>query len=232
MKTLLFWLLDWGKKLILFFILSSVLTVIAYRYINPPCTPLMIIRFFEQSFGPYDYYYASKWIGYESISPAFIKAVVASEDQKYWQHNGFDWKAMKRAFDRNKESGKNMAGGSTISQQVAKNVFLWPGRSYARKVLEAYFTFLIETCWSKKRILEIYMNKIEMGNGIYGVNSASHFYFGKSASVLSSSEAALIAAVLPNPRVYNPAYPTSRIIRKKNWIEIQMEYISNNQIDR
>ncbi len=226
MKKIFFRLLNWLKKLILFFFLSTALVVIAYRYINPPFTPLMIIRFFEQSFGPYDYYYSGKWTGYGKISPDFVKAVVASEDQKYWKHNGFDWKAMKSAFDRNRRSGKSTVGGSTISQQVAKNVFLWPGRSYGRKILEAYFTFLIEVCWSKKRILEIYMNKIEMGNGIYGIESASRFYFRKSAAELSRSEAALIAAVLPNPRVLNPAYPTSGVIRKKNWIEIQMKYIN------
>ena len=226
MKKIFFRLLSWVLKLIVSFVLSTAMVVIAYRYINPPFTPLMIIRFFEQSFGPYDYYYSCQWTDYEKISPDFVKAVVASEDQKYWFHNGFDWKAMKDAFDRNRHSGKSMAGGSTISQQVAKNVFLWPGRSYGRKILEAYFTFLIEIFWSKKRIVEIYMNKIEMGNGIYGIESASRYYFRKSADRLSKSEAALIAAVLPNPRVFNPVYPTSRIIWKKSWIETQMKHIN------
>lgn len=157
------------------------------------------------------------WVSIDKISPNMIQAVVASEDNLFMHHNGFSLKDIEKAIEHNKK-GKRMRGGSTISQQTAKNVFLWPRRSWIRKGLEAYFTVLIEFFWSKKRIMEVYLNVIETGNGIYGVQAASEIYFDKPASKLSKSQAALIAVCLPNPRRFNPAKPSNYIQRRKNHI--------------
>ena len=152
-------------------------------------------------------------------------AVLCSEDQLFMEHNGFDMKAIEKALEYNdKKKGKKLRGGSTISQQTAKNVFLWQGRSWLRKGLEAYFTLLIEVMWSKERIMEVYLNVIEMGDGIYGTEAAAQEYFQKSAAKLTASQAALIAAVLPNPRKWSPANPTGYIKKKQQWILRQMGY--------
>lgn len=206
--------------------------VILFRFINPPLTPLMIIRFFEQSFGPTPYRFEHKTVSYEDISPNFKKAVIAAEDQKFAQHMGFDFEAIQKAFKYNNQPKKKVIkGGSTISQQVAKNIFLWPGRSYFRKGLEAYFTVLIELLWSKERILELYMNKIEMGNGIYGIESASKFYYNTSAIKLSKNQSAMIAAILPGPRKWNPNAPTTYLNKKKNWILSQMGWVNIKEFE-
>jgi len=151
-----------------------------------------------------------KWVDFEDISDNMKRAAVSAEDQLFLKHLGFDLKAIEKAFAENKNS-KKVKGGSTISQQTAKNVFLWPGRSWLRKGFEAYFTLLIELLWSKERILEVYLNVIEMGDGIYGAEAAAQSYFGKSCTKLSRSQAALIAACFPNPRRWTPRRPTQYI---------------------
>ncbi len=163
------------------------------------------------------------WEPLENISKNLQLAVICSEDQNFLTHNGFDLKAIEKAIENNKK-GKRIKGGSTISQQTAKNVFLWPERSWLRKGLEVYFTFLIEHIWGKERIMEVYLNSIEMGKDVYGAEAASQYWFKKSASILSASEAAAIAAILPNPRKYK-ARPTSRYIQGRvNWVVRQMGY--------
>jgi monofunctional biosynthetic peptidoglycan transglycosylase len=157
---------------------------------------------------------SKRWVPIEKISPHMIQAVVAAEDNRFLEHHGFSFVDMKKAW-KNNQKGRRIRGGSTISQQTAKNVFLWNKRSYLRKGLEAYFTVLIELFWSKERIMEVYLNSIEMGDGIYGVQAAAMEHFGKDADRLSRSQAALIAVCLPNPRKFNPARPSSYIQRRK-----------------
>ncbi len=213
-------------KCVLFFIILSVFWVLLYRFVPVPYTPLMAIRSFEDK----NLTIKHEWIPLESISPHLQLAVVAAEDQNFLIHNGFDKKAIKKAIEHNK-SGKNVRGASTISQQTAKNVFLWPQRSWLRKGLEVYFTFLIENLWSKERILEVYLNSIEMGNGIFGAQAASEYWFKKSASNLSKQNAAAIAAILPNPRKYKAHPPTSYISGRINWIQRQMNNLETLNFD-
>lgn len=205
-------------KFILGLFLFSVLMVIIYKWVPVPFTPLMAIRYFENP----DESIQHDWVSMEKISPNLQLAVVASEDQNFLIHDGFDYEAIKKAIDESKRRRKSSRGASTISQQTAKNVFLWPDRSWLRKGLEVYFTFLIETLWSKERILEVYLNSIEMGKGIYGAEAASWAWFGKSADKLTQYEAAAIAATLPNPRLYRANPASSYIQQRKNWIVRQM----------
>ncbi len=170
------------------------------------------------------------WESLSYISPYMKQTVVAAEDQLFYSHFGFDFAAIKKAI-RNNEKGKRLKGGSTISQQTAKNAFLLPHRSYIRKGLEAYFTLLIELMWSKNRIMEVYLNVIEFGNGIYGVEAASNHYFKKSANKLSKDEAALLAAVLPNPIRYRVDKPSNYVLRRKKWIIRQMNRMGKNSGD-
>jgi monofunctional glycosyltransferase len=205
--------------IILIFFGSSVFFVLAYRFINPPITPLMVIRCTEQLFGGEKIKLDKEWKSIDDISTSLQQAVVASEDNRFLEHSGFDFDAIKKAQDYNeKMKGKRMRGASTISQQTAKNVFLWPQRSWVRKGLEVYFTFMIELVWPKKRIMEVYLNVIETGNGIYGAEAASREYFHKSAKNLSPGESALIAAILPNPREWSPAHPSGYLLGRKQWI--------------
>lgn len=157
------------------------------------------------------------WMPIESISPHLVRAVIASEDNLFVDHHGVDLEAIEKAIASNKK-GKRVLGGSTISQQTAKNVWLWQGRSWIRKGLELYFTLLIELCWSKERIMEVYLNSIEMGNGIYGAEAVAQAHFGKSAAKLTMSEAATIAATLPNPRKFNSAKPSNYVIKRRGQI--------------
>jgi monofunctional biosynthetic peptidoglycan transglycosylase len=163
------------------------------------------------------------------ISPKLQLAVVCSEDQNYLKHYGFDFAAIEKAMKAN-DAGKKLRGGSTISQQTAKNVFLWPGRSYIRKGFEAYFTLLIEICWSKERIMEVYLNSIEMGDGVYGAEAAARYWFNKSAKNLSRDECAALTAILPNPLRYKANPATPYIARRKEWIKRQMSFWGN-QLD-
>jgi monofunctional biosynthetic peptidoglycan transglycosylase len=204
-----------------FFIISVGFTVL-YRFVPVPATPLMVIRIFEQTFdSEKKVKFRKDWVAMSEISKNVPQAVVASEDQKFLDHNGFDFDAMKKAWEGNKK-GKNIKGASTITQQTVKNVFLWPDRSYLRKGLEAYFTVLVELIWSKERILEVYLNVIEMGDGIYGIEAAAQNYYNKPAIKLNRNEAAMIAAVLPNPIRWNPKKPTPYIIGRQAWILKQM----------
>ena len=164
------------------------------------------------------------WVSIDDISPNMVQAVVTSEDNLFLSHHGFSIDAMTKAFEHN-QKGKRIRGGSTISQQTAKNVFLFPQRSYIRKGLEAYFTVLMELTWSKKRIMEVYLNVIEMGDGIYGVEAAAQEYFGVHASQLSRSQAAAIAACLPNPRRFNAGQPSGYIQRRKAHIMSLMDKV-------
>ncbi|NDP22732.1 MAG: monofunctional biosynthetic peptidoglycan transglycosylase [Paludibacter sp.] len=202
--------------LFLFFILSISWVVIA-RFVPVFFTPLMAIRTIESIFAGNIPKNSKKWVPIEGISPNMVQAVVASEDNLFMTHYGFSIVDINKAIKHNNKS-KRIRGGSTISQQTAKNVFLWPNRSYIRKGLEAYFTVLIELIWSKERIMEVYLNVIEMGDGIYGVEAAALEYFGVHASQLSKSQAALIAACLPNPRRFNAGNPSGYIQRRKDKI--------------
>lgn len=213
------------KAAMWFFIISVGMTVI-YRFVPVPLTPLMVIRVFEQTFDSEKEVRLQKdWVPMSEISKNVPQAVFASEDQKFLDHNGFDIEAMEKAWENNKK-GKRIKGASTITQQTVKNVFLWPSRSYLRKGLEAYFTVLVELIWSKERIMEVYLNVIEMGDGIYGIEAASQTFYNKPASKLNRNQAAMIAAVLPNPRRWSPAKPTSYIIGRQSWILRQMNNLA------
>lgn len=166
------------------------------------------------------------WVAFEEITPKLQLAVVCSEDQNYLKHFGFDWGAIQKAMKEN-EQGKHMRGASTITQQTAKNVFLWPGRSYVRKAFEVWFTLLIEIFWSKERIMEVYLNSIEMGDGVYGAEAASQHWFKKKANKLTKDEAAAIAAILPSPLRYKANPATNYISKRKEWIKQQMNYWGN-----
>ena len=202
-------------KLILWFFISSFIAVFLFKFIPVPFTPLMFIRTFEQIQKKESIVWKHDWVPIEEISVNLQKAVIVSEDGHFISHRGFDFDAIKKALKSNeKESGK-LKGGSTISQQTAKNVFLWPKRSYIRKGFEAYFTILIELLWSKERILEVYLNSIEMGNGIYGAQAASKYWYKKDASKLSVTEAAGLAVILPSPRRYNPVKSGPYVAKRK-----------------
>lgn len=213
-------------KTAMWFLIISVGLTVLYRFVPVPITPLMVIRVFEQAFDSEKEVRLRKdWVSFSQISKNAPQAVFASEDQKFLDHNGFDMDAMKKAWENNKK-GKRIKGASTITQQTVKNVFLWPSRSYLRKGLEAYFTVLVELIWPKERIMEVYLNVIEMGEGIYGIEAASQEFFQKPAAKLSRNQAALIAAVLPNPRRWSPARPTSYILGRQAWILRQMNNLT------
>lgn len=202
---------------LIFFFGTSIFFTLVYRFINPPATPLMLIRVVENIADGKKPSISKDWVKLSDISPNIPLAVIASEDNNFESHFGVDFKAIEKAKKLNAK-GKKMRGASTITQQTAKNVFLWPARTYIRKGLELYFTGLIELLWGKKRIMEVYLNVIEMGDGIYGAEAAAQTYFHKPAKNLTSAEAAAIAAVLPNPRRWHPDKPTAYIAKKKAWI--------------
>lgn len=205
---------------------SSILVVVVYRFLPVYITPLMVIRLTEQAADGRTLRCHHHWVSLERMSPSMPVAVIASEDQRFLEHHGFDYKAIQQAVKDNKRrGGKRIRGGSTISQQTAKNVFLWPGRSWLRKGLEAYFTFLIEMMWSKQRIMEVYLNSIEMGDGIYGVDAVAEYHFSTTSDNLSRANCALIAATLPNPLRYNSAAPGPYMRKRQRQIEVQMKHI-------
>ncbi|MGL5112653.1 MAG: monofunctional biosynthetic peptidoglycan transglycosylase [Flavobacterium sp.] len=201
-------------KVLLWFFGLSIFSVVVFKFVPVPFTPLMVIRFFENVADGKENHFSHDWEPIENISMNLQKAVIASEDGTFLTHNGFDFLAMQKAFKSN-ERGRKIKGGSTISQQTAKNVFLWQGRSYLRKGLEAYFTVLIETIWGKKRIMEVYLNSIEMGDGVYGAHAATQYWYRKDASSLTKMQAAGIAAILPNPRKYKATSSSSFINNRK-----------------
>lgn len=218
----------WTKRLIAAFFILSIISTILFRFIPVPITPLMLIRCVEQVFSGEAPKIVKDWVPLKEMSPNLVLAVISSEDQKFSEHFGFDFEAIEKVAKQNvklQKRGKPIKGGSTISQQCAKNVYLFPQRSYIRKAFEVYFTFLIEIFWSKKRIMEVYLNVIEMGDGICGAQAASETYFKKDAKNISAAEAATIAAVLPNPRKWNAGKPNGYIIKRKNWILRQMGHL-------
>jgi monofunctional biosynthetic peptidoglycan transglycosylase len=208
-------------KAALWFFGLSVFSVVLFRFVPVPITPLMVIRSVEQVFGDDDLRLKHDWVSIDKISKHLPLAVVCSEDQNFLNHSGFDLKAIEQSVEASKR-GKRLRGASTISQQTAKNVFLWPGRSWVRKGMEVYFTVLIEFVWSKERIMEVYLNSIEMGKGIYGAEAAAQFYWKTSAKNLSKTQAATIAAILPNPRKYSANPPGPYVQERIGWIVGQM----------
>ena len=212
-----------AKTLLALFILT-VLWVVIYRFLPVPGTPLMLIRKISEG-TPINH----TWVPMEKISPEMAIAVVASEDAHFMEHNGFDWEQIEQAYTE-AEKGKRLRGASTISQQTAKNVFLWPGRSWMRKGLEAYFTVLIEFFWSKERIMEVYLNSIETGEGLYGIAAVAEKNFNKSPDKLNRRECALIAATLPNPRRFSSKQPSKYIIKRQTAILKEMKYIRSSEL--
>ena len=196
--------------LALFIVLVAgpIVTVVVYRFVPPPVTPLMLIRAVEGK--GLDH----RWRSIRTVSPALPRALIAAEDARFCDHHGFDFDALQKAYENNGK-GKKIRGGSTISQQTAKNVFLWPGRSYVRKGLEAYFTVLIETLWGKKRIMEVYLNSIEYGPGLYGAEAASQAYFKVGADKLTPLQASRLAAILPSPLKWKAVNP-GRYVKKRS----------------
>lgn len=207
------------KKLIYIIILANILFIVWGKFFNPPITLTQVGGLMEYGKLKRDY------VSYDEMGNNVKKAVIAAEDQSFFNHNGFDYKAIEKAMQHN-QKGKKVRGGSTISQQTAKNVFLWQGRSWIRKGFEAVYTFIIELVWGKDVILERYLNSIEMGRGVFGVEAASKYYFNKSAQNLTKSEAAWIAAILPNPQKYDPNNPSAYLNKKHNWILRQMNNIT------
>ena len=205
--------------LLLTAILLPVCLVALYRYIPVPVTPLMLTRNIDEG-TPINY----TWTPIEKISPNLVQAGVASEDNLFMEHDGFDFKQIEIAR-REAEAGKRLRGASTITQQTAKNVFLWPGRSWIRKGFEMYFTVLIEALWGKERIMEVYLNSIEMGNGLYGAQACAEYNFGKDAKDLTRGECAQIAATLPNPRKFSSANPSPYMKKRRAQIEHQMKFV-------
>ncbi len=216
--------LIWCRKALFIFLLASFGLTFIYRYLNPPFTPLMIIRTGEQIIRAEKIKFKYNWVDLKDMSPFVAKSALAAEDQKFYEHNGFDFDAIFTAFKTNQYS-KKIRGGSTISQQTAKNVFLWPGRSWIRKGMEAYFTFLIEFMWPKERVLEVYLNVIEMGKGIYGAEAAAQTYYDKSCKNLTKAESAAIASIFPLPLKWSPVNPSPYLIKKQAWIRKQADFV-------
>lgn len=214
-------ILQW---IVLLFFGSTILAVLAYRFLPVPVTPLMLIRCGQQMAKGEKIRLKHHWVPLDSMSKYMPVAVMASEDQRFLNHHGFDLKEIQNALEE-REKGKRIRGGSTISQQTAKNVFLWPTSSWVRKGFEAYFTVLIELTWSKERIMEVYLNSIEMGNGIYGAEAVAQQHFGRPASELTRANCALIAATLPNPLKYSSKDPSRYMLKRQTAIMRQMKHI-------
>jgi len=214
------------------FFASTILSVAVLRWVPVWFTPLMFIRLGEQVSEGQSMTLHHHWVPIEEISPSLSTAVMASEDARFLEHNGFDYKAIEHAAMRNiKHPEKNKLGASTISQQTAKNVFLWPGRSWLRKGLEVYFTMLIEVMWPKQRIMEVYLNSIEMGEGIYGADAVAEYHFGTTADKLTKGQCALIAVSLPNPRRFNSAKPSGYMLKRQKRILHEMKFVKPLKLD-
>jgi len=198
-------------------LLAPALPVALLRFVPPVGTPLMLQRWVEARAAGRSFRLRYDWVPSERIAPSLRAAVIAAEDQRFFEHGGFDWKAMRSAVGEWRE-GEKLRGASTISQQVAKNVFLWQGRSLVRKGLEAWLTLWIEWLWPKPRILEVYLNVAELGDGVFGAEAAARRYFGRSAAELGAYESALLAAMLPSPRRANPANPSAFLRERQRWI--------------
>ncbi len=212
-------------KVILSFVIFTVLWVCIYLVVDPFITPYQAFNFVKGNGLNKD------WVSIDEVSPNFLRAVIASEDALFLEHRGVDWKAVEDAqrYNERNKRGKTR-GASTITMQTAKNTFLWHSRNFVRKGLELYFTVLIEAVWGKKRILEVYVNVIELGEGIYGIEEASQVYFNKPASKLTPRQAALIAAVLPNPIKWSPAKPTRYISSRASTIQARMRSVNLSEL--
>ena len=214
------------KWIVVVFFASTILSVVVLRWVPVWFTPLMFIRMAQQSSEGKPMTLHHHWVSLDKIAPSLPTAVMASEDAHFLEHHGFDYKAIEQAVMRNmKHPNKRKHGASTISQQTAKNVFLWPGRSWIRKGFEVYFTALIELMWSKQRIMEVYLNSIEMGDGIYGADAVAEYHFGTTADQLSRAQCALIAVSLPNPRKMNSAHPSKYMLRRQQRILREMKFV-------
>jgi len=207
----------WILKFAIIFFVSTVLLVFAMRWINPITSSIMIQRQIKTIFTGQFEFVKYRWVGIDDVSNYVPIAIVAAEDQNFPNHFGFDFKQIEKVLKQNKR-GKRIRGASTITQQVAKNLFLWEGKSFVRKGIEAYLTILIELLWDKKRILEVHMNIAEMGNNIFGIGTASLAYFKKDPAKLTISQAALLAAILPNPIKYSAAKPSGYVRGRQSWI--------------
>ena len=213
------------RWLVILFFASSIGAVVLYRWLPVYVTPLMLIRCAQQVGHGEKIRLRHHWVPLEEISPSMPVAVMASEDQLFMEHHGFDFNAIEQAWEEH-QRGKRQRGGSTISQQTAKNVFLWPSHSWLRKGLETYFTALIELCWSKQRIMEVYLNSIEMGDGIYGAEAVAQWHFRCTAAQLTRQQCALIAATLPNPLRFSSQSPSAYVLRRQTWILRQMKHVN------
>jgi monofunctional biosynthetic peptidoglycan transglycosylase len=217
-------------RLLFGFVILSVSSTLLFRFIPPPITPLMVIRAAQGIAEGKRSTLLYNWQPLENISPAMVRAVIAAEDQKFPRHFGFDFDAMTKAYAHNRDGGRQR-GGSTISQQTAKNIFLWPGGSYLRKGIEAYFTVLLELLWDKERIIETYLNVAEFGPGIYGVESAARRYYHTSAKNLNTRQATMLAAILPSPLRLSPTRPTAYLAQRQRWILQQMRNAAPLRLD-
>ena len=214
------------KWIVVAFFASTILSVVALRFIPVMVTPLMLIRCYQQVKAGEKLKLSHDWESLENISPHLPIAVMASEDANFLTHHGFDYEAIEKAMERNKKHPeKRKLGASTISQQTAKNVFLWPGRSWVRKGFEVYFTTLIELMWPKERIMEVYLNSIEMGDGIYGAQAVAEAHFNTDAKSLTKAQCALIAATLPNPRKFSSKNPSAYMLKRQSRILREMKYV-------
>ena len=209
------------KLLFVVFVAGSLFFVLLFRFVNPPITFLMIERGFERTANGKDWKIDKQWKSFDEIAEPMKRAAVAAEDQSFLENHGFDFNAIEKAYKKNEKS-KKLIGGSTITQQTAKNVFLWPGRSFIRKGFEAWFTLLMEVFWGKKRIMEVYLNVIEMGDGIYGVQAASQVYFHKSAHNLNNYQAAAIASIWPSPLKWSATDPSNYVRHRQYLIRKNM----------
>lgn len=212
----------WTKRIFIFLFFFHLFCIILFKWVNPPITITQLVSWVSGDGLKRDYIHRNK------ISENAKLAVIAAEDQLFPDHSGFDWKNIKKAMAYNKKKPNRTRGASTISQQVAKNVFLWQGRSWIRKGLEAYFTFMIELIWGKKRILEVYLNVIEMGKGIYGVEAASRSYFNKPATSLTRADAATIASCLRNPKIYTVKPLSGSVAGRRQWVMQQMNNLESD----
>jgi len=202
---------------LIFFLIFTVIPVLVYRLVDPPTTPLLWIRWVESGYDKSHPTFLKHWVPLNQISPNLVRAVIVAEDQKFYNHSGFDWQAVEAAIKINLATDKTV-GASTISMQTARNVFLWQDRNWLRKSLEVWFTFLIENLWTKKRILEVYLNVIEWGNGMFGCEHASFKYYKHSSATLSPVESALMASVLPSPRIWSVLNPQPHVSDRQSKI--------------
>jgi monofunctional biosynthetic peptidoglycan transglycosylase len=212
----------WAKRIFIFLFFFQLFFILLFKWVDPPITITQLVSWISGDGLKRDY------VGWKKISYNAKLAVIAEEDQLFPDHRGFDWKSIKKAMEYNKRKPNRTRGGSTISQQVAKNVFLWQGKSFIRKGLETYFTFMIELIWGKKRILEVYLNVIEMGKGIYGIETASQIYFKKPASALTRMEAATIASSLRNPKIFTVVPLSNSVAGRRQWVMRQMNNLEED----